>query len=99
MKVVIGAELRPTVVESGELTSLSVERAEGVTETDVDAALRGAGAGTAAEGYAWLSVAWLRGEGPSDDPQWTEAFGKMIAYAASKGWTDSQQDSVRAHLS
>ncbi|MEU4673494.1 hypothetical protein AB0F91_37460 [Amycolatopsis sp. NPDC023774] len=99
MKVVIGAERRPALVDAEELTSLSVERAEGVTEADVDAALRGAGAGTAAEGHAWLSVAWLRGEGPGADPQWTEAFGKMIAYAAGKGWTDPQQESVRAHLS
>ncbi|MEW2506890.1 hypothetical protein AB0878_41195 [Amycolatopsis sp. NPDC047767] len=98
MKVVISAERRPTVVEAGELTSLSVERAEGVTEAGVDAALRGAAAGTAADGHAWLSVAWLRGAGPDDDPQWTQAFGKMIAYAASKGWTDPRQESVRAHL-
>ncbi|MET7992614.1 hypothetical protein ABZU76_17135 [Amycolatopsis sp. NPDC005232] len=99
MKVVIGTELRPTVVEAEELRSLSVERAEGVTEADVDAALRGAGAGTAAGGHAWLSVSWLRSEGPGDDPQWTEAFGKMIVYAESKGWTDPRRDAVRAHLS
>ncbi|MGW4489654.1 hypothetical protein ACWEOE_38195 [Amycolatopsis sp. NPDC004368] len=98
MKVVISAQRRATVVEVGELTSLSVERAEDVTEADVDSALRAAGAGTAADGHAWLTVAWLRGAGPADDPQWTEAFGKMIAYAASKGWTDPQRQSVRAHL-
>ncbi|WP_326835520.1 hypothetical protein VSH64_11430 [Amycolatopsis rhabdoformis] len=98
MKVLISAQLRPSVVEAAELTSLSVERADGLSETDVDSALRTAGAGRAAEGHAWLAVAWLRDQGPAGDPQWTDGFGEMIAYAASKGWTDPGQESVRAHL-
>jgi hypothetical protein len=86
------------VLEAGNLTSLSVERDERVTDSDVDAALREAGAGTVVDGHAWLSVSWLRGQGPAGDPQWTAAFEKMIAYAATKGWGDPQRQSVRAHI-
>ena len=31
------------------------------------------------------------------DPQWSEQFVGMIAYAASKGWTD-ESGAVRAHI-
>lgn len=50
------------------------------------------------ETHAWISPAGLRRLAPqAGQPEWEDGFGKMLAYAASKGWTDAE-GAVRAHI-
>jgi hypothetical protein len=50
------------------------------------------------EAHAWVSPAALRRLAPqAAQPDWEEGFGQMLAYAASKGWTDAE-GAVRAHI-
>ena len=50
------------------------------------------------EGHAWVSPDGLRRLTPlAGTPAWEEGFGKMLAYATSKGWTD-ESGAVRAHI-
>jgi hypothetical protein len=51
----------------------------------------------------WLSVQALRESAAATIPeadraQWVQGFDGMIAYAASKGWTDEAGTHVRAHV-
>ncbi len=53
--------------------------------------------------HVWLSVPALRAAAAATVPevdrgQWISAFDGMIAYAASKGWTDESGTRVRAHV-
>ena len=48
--------------------------------------------------HAWVSPAALRRFAPqAGQPGWEKGFGKMLDYAASKGWTDAE-GAVRAHI-
>lgn len=48
--------------------------------------------------HAWVSPSALRRLAPqAGQPEWEEGFGKMLAYAGSKGWTDAE-GAVRAHI-
>lgn len=50
--------------------------------------------------HVWLDIAAARTAGAdlADDDGWTDGFDAMIAYAASKGWTDDAGTHVRAHV-
>lgn len=36
--------------------------------------------------------------GASDTDAWRSGFGKMVVYAATKGWIDAATNSIRAHV-
>lgn len=40
----------------------------------------------------------LRLPGAPDTAAWRSDFGKMLAYAATKGWVDSTTNAIRAHV-
>ena len=45
--------------------------------------------------HAWITKAWLIAQAPKD-ANWRGEFGKMVAFAQSKGWVDG--DAIRAHV-
>ncbi len=50
------------------------------------------------EGHAWVFPDALRRLAPqAGTPAWEEGFGKMLAFATSKGWVDAE-GAVRAHI-
>lgn len=54
--------------------------------------------------HVWLDIAVARAAGVEaacergDDDEWPGNYDAMIAYAASKGWTDGGGTHVRAHV-
>ena len=90
------------VDEPADLTRLHVTSGLGPTETD--STLRDAGYGRLPEPeQAWLEVTALRvgalaALGDTEDPEWEKNWERMIAYAASKGWTRQDDTVVVAHV-
>jgi hypothetical protein len=59
------------------------------------------GVGTMAEdGHAFIDVDTVRrlAGARAEDPAWSEGFGKMLAYAGSKGWMDPSGTAIQAHV-
>jgi hypothetical protein len=46
--------------------------------------------------HAWISQDWLIEQGKAHGAAWREGFGKMAAYAQSKGWIEN--GAIRAHV-
>lgn len=46
--------------------------------------------------HAWVDSAWLRANATTADG-WEAGFQKMLVYATTKGWLDSQ-GKIRAHI-
>lgn len=87
-----------TVREAENLKALSVVAPGGVAHPDALAPL-----GRVDGNHVWLSVQALRESAAATIPeadraQWVQGFDGMIAYAASKGWTDEAGTHVRAHV-
>lgn len=47
--------------------------------------------------HLWLDVEAVAGLGPKDS-EWRQGFDRMIAYAATKGWTRGEPVEVAAHV-
>ncbi len=100
-----------TVAEPDDCTRLHVQAPEGLSASDADGVLRGAGltGGPPADGeQLWLDVAALRTAalravtpGETAEPVgdgWAGRFDTMLAYATSKGWCDADGRYVAAHI-
>ena len=95
MYVDVQSDLSVTLQDRDNFSSLSVMHAAGA-ESDVDQALRKAGAGhVTGSDHAALSPAWLRLQGP--EGPWQEQCDVMLARAKSAGWIELD-GSVLAHL-
>jgi hypothetical protein len=98
MYVLVSADsgVRATVKDTHNLKQLHVEFRDVPDEAGAQALSR-AGLGSVDREHAWLDVSALRaaGDGGAD---WGGEFDAMLAYAASKGWTDPDQSRVRAHI-
>ncbi|MFD0439958.1 hypothetical protein [Streptomyces chartreusis] len=85
-----------TLTQASEFRSFKVVAAPG---TDLDEALRAAGAGRTADGdHVAVETCWLLTAAGSlaEEPGWRSGYDAMISYAASKGWfTD---DRISAHV-
>ena len=50
----------------------------------------------------WVSESWLRANTADRPADWQTGFGKMVAFAQSKGWYSEAQDgkpaAIRAHI-
>jgi hypothetical protein len=94
---------RATVEDTGNLKQLHVEF-RGVSDHTGAEAVAASGLGRADADHAWLDVSALRAAGDESaraaggDAGWATQFDAMIAYAASKGWTDPDGTRVRAHI-
>jgi hypothetical protein len=47
--------------------------------------------------HVWVSTAWLKANGRSDDASWLAGLDKMLSYAKGAGWLDDS-GGVRAHI-
>jgi hypothetical protein len=68
---------------------------------DVDAELRGSGAGwVAGDGDARIAVDWVRGAATAAGVGllWRDAFDDMVVHAATKGWLDADGSVIKAHV-
>lgn len=99
-----GGGSQASVQDAGNLKQLHVEF-RGVSDDAGSLALTAAGLGSVDGDHAWLDVIALRAAGDNsvrreggDAADWGRQFDAMIAYAASKGWTDPSGAQVRAHL-
>jgi hypothetical protein len=91
---------RVTVADVEDLGSFHVE-CNGLSASEVRAALADVGAGSVPEGegeHAWISVAFLERHRPDGAPDWPDDFAKMCTYAASKGWVSPSGNELRGHL-
>ncbi len=86
-----------SILEPDVLDAFSVR-----SDTTDDAAVATA-MGTCAEGagdaHVWVDATWVRstvGDGAGAD--WADRFDQMVAYAASKGWTNEAGTHVKAHI-
>jgi hypothetical protein len=92
------------VLDAEVLTALSVLTE--LSPRDTERALVEQGLARASSdpspGHIWLDVAGLArlaAESVDEvDEGWQQRYGAMIAYAATKGWTDPDQTVVRAHV-
>lgn len=51
------------------------------------------------EEHAWIRIDALRAlAAPHVEAGWDEEFGKMLAFARSRGWVDDQLGAVRGHV-
>jgi hypothetical protein len=94
MLVRVAADGAVTLEEADNFRGFSVGAAPGAPLASALAGL----ARLEGETHAWVSPAALRRLAPqAGQPDWEDGFGKMLAYAASKGWTDAE-GAVRAHI-
>lgn len=74
---------------SVELRACSAEQASGLLE----------GLGRLEGEHAWLNIDTLHAISPKPRScSWDERFGKAMAYARRRGWTDPTGSFVRAHI-
>ena len=102
--VTAGGGTQATVEDAGNLKQLHAEF-RGVSDRTGAQVIAASGLGSADEEHAWLDVSALRAAGDEsvraaggDAADWARQFDAMIAYAASKGWTDPDGSRVRAHI-
>ncbi|MBD0863837.1 hypothetical protein IA539_21950 [Gordonia sp. zg691] len=96
--LVFPEEGRSTIAEPDDLKKFHVEVHGEGGEDDLSRALGQLGRTEGAE-HAWIFIEeLLRASGRADDETWRAAFGQMVDYAASKGWTDADGESLRAHI-
>lgn len=51
------------------------------------------------DGHVFIAPETVIGlAGPVATEEWRAGFDKMVAYAASKGWTDPETNAIRAHV-
>jgi hypothetical protein len=86
-----------TVVEPDVLDAFSA-RSDTTDDAVVGEAMGPAGH-AAGDAHVWVDAAWVRSQvGDSAGPDWVERFDQMVAYAASKGWTDEAGTHIKAHI-
>ena len=82
--------------EAEDLSKLSVELRD--CSPGRASALLG-GLGRVEGDHAWLRIDALRAMAPLPRScSWDERFGKAMAYAGQRGWTDPEGSLVRAHI-
>lgn len=68
------------------------------SEAEVAAAL-GAGGAAAGDDHVWITVDEIeRLAGSAVTTEWQSNFELMLAFAASKGWTDDDQRMIKGHI-
>lgn len=90
----------------GEFGSFEAVVPAGASAGEVRAALDASGAGTLeapaglAAGHVHVRTEWLRrtAQAAGVGPGWAEGFARVLAFAASRGWTDEAAGTVRAHV-
>jgi hypothetical protein len=86
-----------TVVEPDVLDAFSA-RSDTTDDAAVGVAMGPAGR-AAGDAHVWVDAAWVRSEvGDSAGADWAARFDGMVAYAASKGWTDEAGTHIKAHI-
>lgn len=86
-----------TVVEPDVLDAFSA-RSDTLDDAAVGAAMGPAGR-AAGDAHVWVDAAWIRSQvGDTAGADWGDRFDAMVAYAASKGWTDGTGTHIKAHL-
>ncbi len=65
----------------------------------LDAILASAGAGQRrGTDKVAVNVAWLRASAHEVDPDWADRFGRMLAFAGTKGWLTDDGAAVYGHI-
>jgi hypothetical protein len=87
-----------TLLDRDDFASFSVEMEAGpdirAGDRTVDGAVR-----FETPAQAWVSQDWLRSEGRFDEDEDASAsLGRMLEYAETKGWVDSDSGAVAAHV-
>jgi hypothetical protein len=85
-----------SVMEVDDLKALRVEVIGAVSRKELVALL--GDLGRLDEEHVWLSVQALRAAAMPRTDRWLSDYSAMIDYAGTKGWTDEDGLSVRAHL-
>lgn len=85
-----------TLREPEVFTAFSA-RSSSTDASVVGPAMGAAGRAADEADHVWVAVDWLRAAGP-DDAAWRDQLDGMIAYAATKGWTDDASTHIKAHL-
>jgi len=103
MDVVVDLTSAPPGVSLAEPDDLGSFKVLALSPEPDPGALAGAldGVGTIAEdGDVFIAVDAVRrlAGARADDPAWSEGFGKMLAYAGSKGWMDPSGTAIQAHV-
>ena len=85
--------------EPDDFARFTVVAPAGMSEHDIDQALRLAQAGYFADGTAYVNIDWLASVAP--DPRseaWQSGLAAMLEYAKGKGWLTSGQEHIQAHI-
>ena len=107
MRVLVDPGGRQPVVllEHEVLTAFDVAVPAGADAAGVRAALRAAGTLVAVDGdlggaHVHVRERWLRESAHAQGAGqgWDTAFAGMLAFASSRGWTDADAGTVRAHV-
>ena len=89
MRLRVAADGAVTLEEPDDFTRFAVLATPGATL---------AGVARREGNHAWVPPAALRRLAPhAGAPDWEQGFGRMLAYAGSKGWVDAE-GAVRAHV-
>jgi hypothetical protein len=91
MKILIAPDAPATLADPDDFRSFAVEATRG--------AALGAAGRPEGDAHVFVDPAALRAlpGARAEDPEWSRALDGMLAYAASKGWTDAAGH-VRAHV-
>ncbi|MCI3273465.1 hypothetical protein [Streptomyces cylindrosporus] len=89
---------RCEVRDAGDLKRLSVVVAGEAADEEIDRTSAPL-ARLLSPTHAWVSVRELRAAcAREDDADWVREFDAMVAFAASRGWTDGTGTRLRAHV-
>lgn len=99
MRVEIGHDCHPTIINPDDCASLSVA-APGPGPLLAAARQTGGLVASVESRAAWLDIDRLRStaQPAGPDPDWHDAFDRMIEFARRRGWIGAGGTTVRAHI-
>jgi hypothetical protein len=96
--IVIAADGSVTLDRPTEFTAFDIRSAD-PSPSAVLAALGPGGSDTPEDGHVLVAVATIRElAGSVADAGWETGLATMLAYAASRGWTDESGELIKAHI-
>ncbi len=100
MHIIVDGQAAPHLDQASDFTSFSVKAAD-QSPGAVLQALAASGRASDEDDHVFIAVDAVRSwalEAGVEVGAWEDGYGKMLAYAASKGWMNSDATAIKAHI-
>lgn len=100
MHIIVDGQSAPHLEQASDFTAFSV-KADDPSPDAVLLALAASGRPADEDDHVFIEVdavrSWALAAGVEAEP-WETGYGKMLAYAASKGWMNGDATAIKAHI-